>query len=133
MAGWILLLAFLFAATHEAGITKADGFSPVIFLTALSLGWAKTILIITCVGQFFCGMSCVTAGSRMLFAIPIYLRWKAGDSFVQGEWNLGKKWKWMAVQYAPIAMIIIVGGAMLWWVLGARKWFTGPVRTVDIK
>ena len=35
------------------------------------------------------------------------------------------------MNYAPIA----IGGALLlvglWWVLSARKWFTGPVRTID--
>ncbi len=231
VGGWIMLLAFLFAATNEADVTKAGGSVVEIFLTSLSLGWVKLILIIACVGQFFCGMSTVTASSRMLFAfsrdravpghnywtrldknrnpshaaagaataavvltlpalyapkgtsvpiafyavtsvtviglfaafaIPIYLRWRIGENFVQGPWNLGKKWKWMApiavveiiiisiyfilpttpagvpgnkaftwtaVQYAPIAMLIVVGGAMIWWAVSARKWFTGPVIT----
>ena len=44
-------------------------------------------------------------------------------------WN--KAFSWQAVQYAPIAMIVIVGGAMIWWFASARKWFTGPVRTID--
>ncbi len=233
VGGWIMLLAFLFAATHEADITKGGGSVVGIFLTSLPLGWTKLILIISDVGQFFCGMSCITAASRMLFAfsrdravpghnywtrldknrnpshaaagvaagavvltlpalyapaglpgvpiafyavtsvtviglfaafaIPIYLRWRVGEHFVQGPWNLGKKWKWMApiavleiviisiyfmmpttpagipgnkaftwtaFQYAPVAMLIVVGGAMLWWYASARKWFTGPVINV---
>ena len=28
-------------------------------------------------------------GLYIAFAIPIYLRWRAGDSFMQGSWNLG--------------------------------------------
>jgi amino acid transporter len=44
-------------------------------------------------------------------------------------WNDG--FTWSAVNYAPIA----IGGTLLlvalWWVVSARKWFTGPVRTVD--
>ena len=233
VGGWIMLLAFLFAATHVTEINDAFGFSPVIFLTALPLGWAKAILIISCVGQFLCGMSCVTASSRMLFAfsrdravpghslwtrldrnrnpslaaigvvaasviltipalyapagtvvpvafyaitsvtviglflaflIPIWLRWRQGDNFVQGPWNLRNHWKWMCpvavleiilvsiafivptnpggvpwdprfdwtlVQYAPIAIGLVVVGALLWWVLSARKWFTGPVSDVE--
>jgi amino acid transporter len=233
VAGWILLLSFLFAATNVDAINEAFGFSPVIFLTALPLGWAKLLLIITCVGQFFCGMSCVTAGSRMLFAfsrdkavpgnklwtkldknrnpsnaaiglgiagailtlpalwapegtvvpvaffavtsvaviglfagfaIPIWLRFKAGDSFKAGEWNLGNKYKWMApiavaeiviisiyfclpttpagvwgskdfswlsAQYAPIALLVVVGGAYIWWLAGAKNTFKGPNRTID--
>jgi len=226
VAGWILLLSFLYAATDEAGITKAGGISQAIFVTALSTGWAKIVLIISCVGQFFCGMSCVTAGSRMLFAfsrdravpghkywikldknhnpshaafglgiaaliialpavwsavaffavtsmaviglfgsfaIPIWLRWRKGDAFKQGEWNLGKKWKWMApiavleiailsvyfclpgspggvwwsadfkilsANYTPVAFLVVLGGAMIWWWVSAHKHFKGVVRTV---
>jgi len=44
-------------------------------------------------------------------------------------WNEG--FTWLSVNYAPIA----IGGALLlvglWWVLSARKWFTGPIRNVD--
>ncbi|MFZ0323300.1 MAG: amino acid permease [Actinomycetes bacterium] len=43
-------------------------------------------------------------GLYTAFAIPIYLRWRAGSSFVQGSWNLGNKWKWMA----PIAVLEII-------------------------
>ena len=43
-------------------------------------------------------------GLYLAFAIPIYLRWKAGDSFVPGGWTLGNKYKWMA----PVAIIEIV-------------------------
>ena len=38
---------------------------------------------------------------------------------------------WSAVNYAPIAVGGVVGLVALWWVLSARKWFTGPVRNVD--
>ena len=43
-------------------------------------------------------------GLYLAFAIPIYLRWRAGDSFVPGPWTLGNKYKWMA----PIAVLEIV-------------------------
>ncbi len=43
-------------------------------------------------------------GLYLAFAIPIYYRWKAGDSFKQGSWNLGTKWKWMA----PLAIAEIL-------------------------
>jgi len=43
-------------------------------------------------------------GLYVAFAIPIYLRWRAGSSFVQGSWNLGNNWRWMA----PIAIAEIV-------------------------
>jgi amino acid transporter len=38
---------------------------------------------------------------------------------------------WLAVNYSPLAIVVVIGGAALWWVLSARKWFTGPRRTID--
>ena len=116
-------------------------------------------------------------GLYLAFAIPIWLRWRMGDAFKQGDWNLGNKWKWMAplaileivitsiyfilpftpagapafmrgllgapsaeevpfdwkfVNYTPI----VTGGALLllWigWHLSAKKWFTGPKRTIEL-
>ena len=235
VAGWILLLSFLYAATNVTALNEWFGFSPVIFLTSLPIFWAKLIMVLTLVGQFFCGMSCVTAASRMAFAfsrdqavpghnfwrkldknrnpsnaafgvgvfaailtlpaliqveervaplafyavtsvaviglfagfaIPIYLRWRAGDSFKVGEWTLGKHYKWMAplavieiivisiyfvlpvvptanwfspdfdlrdANYAPIALSIVIGGAYIWWLAGAKKTFRGARKTIDEK
>jgi amino acid transporter len=232
IGGWILLLAFLFAATDVDAVNEAGGFSGAIFESALTPFFFKAVIIISTIGQFFCGMSCVTSMSRMTyafsrdgavpgwrlwskvnrnrtpvnaiiagtvagglltlpalykspagvpvafyavvsvcviglyvaFAIPIYLRLRMGDRFVPGPWTLGRKYKvlgwiavieiaiisiyfilpivptgvpgnaefsWSSVNYAPIA----IGGALLgvavWWYASARKWFTGPRRTVD--
>jgi amino acid transporter len=33
--------------------------------------------------------------------------------------------------YAPIALGVVLGLIMLWWVVDARKWFKGPVRNID--
>ncbi len=68
IGGWILLLAFLFAATDPAAVDEQAGFVGAIFETALSSGWAGTIFFISTVGQFFCTVSCMTSCSRMLFA-----------------------------------------------------------------
>jgi len=35
-------------------------------------------------------------GLYLAFAIPIWYRWRQGEGFQQGPWNLGTKWKWMA-------------------------------------
>ncbi len=53
---------------------------------------------------FFAVVSIGVVGLYLCFAVPIYYRWKAGDSFEQGHWNLGSKYKWMA----PVAIIEIV-------------------------
>ncbi|MFN8167769.1 MAG: amino acid permease [Candidatus Nanopelagicales bacterium] len=49
-------------------------------------------------------VSVAVIGLYVAFAIPIYLRWRMGDKFVQGSWNLGTKWKWMA----PVAVLEII-------------------------
>ena len=53
---------------------------------------------------FFAVVSIGVVGLYLCFAVPIYYRWKAGDSFEQGSWNLGSHWKWMA----PVAIIEII-------------------------
>ena len=53
---------------------------------------------------FYAVVSVAVIGLYLAFLVPIFLRWRAGDAFQQGPWNLGKKWKWMA----PVACIEIV-------------------------
>lgn len=53
---------------------------------------------------FFAVVSIGVVGLYLCFAVPIYYRWKAGDSFEQGRWNLGSKYKWMA----PVAIVEII-------------------------
>ncbi|MEU4368553.1 amino acid permease [Micromonospora chersina] len=232
VGGWILLLAFLFAATDVDAINSAGGFSGAIFESALTPFFFKAVIIISTIGQFFCGMSCVTSMSRMAYAfsrdravpgwrlwsrvdrngtpvnaiigatlaglvltlpalyqkagvpvafyavvsvaviglylsflIPIFLRLRMGDRFVAGPWTLGRRYRllgwiavieiaiisvyfvlpivpagvpgnadfsWTAVNYAPLAIGGVLLGVAIWWYASARKWFTGPRRTVDV-
>ncbi|GAA1037620.1 amino acid permease [Virgisporangium ochraceum] len=232
IGGWILLLALLFAATEVDAINESAGFSGTVLETALSSGFFKAVIIISTIGQFFCGMSCVTSMSRMTFAfardrgmpasktlskvdrngtpvaaivfgtaagliltlpalyeapngvpvafyavvsvaviglyvaflIPILLRLRMGDRFVPGPWTLGRKYKvigwiaaieiivvsiyfilpfspagipgnadfdWKAVNYAPIALLIVVVFVAALWFANGRKHFTGMRRNVD--
>jgi len=109
--------------------------------------------------------SIATIGLYIAYIIPIYLRFRAGDSFDPGPWSLGPKYRvlnviamaWVAficvlfvlpitptgipgnadfdlntVNYAPITVgvtMLLVGG---WWLLSARKWFTGPKSNLDL-
>jgi hypothetical protein len=52
---------------------------------------------------FFAVVSIGVIGLYVAFAIPIFLRWRAGSKFTPGGWTLGSKYKWMA----PIAVIEI--------------------------
>ena len=180
IGGYLLLLAFLYAATDPDIVSSFDpavnpygaGSVMAILFHALTPVLFKLVMVVSTMGQLFCAVACLTSCSRMLFAfsrdgavpghkrwssvnknsvpvnavllcaligmiitlpalwksprgiptafyavvsvgviglylaflVPIWLRWKAGSNFIQGQWNLGNKYKWMNV----IAMIEIV-------------------------
>jgi amino acid transporter len=179
LIGWFVLLAILFAATNVDAVNKGFGTSISVFTSAdMNQNWAEAILVIACVGQFFCGMACVTSCSRTFFAFsrdratpghrfwsrvtggvpvaavlgscglaflivlpalfspdtyvppvpffavtaigtiglyiayvaPVYLRWRAGDSFETRSWTLGPRYKWInaiAVVFVILMFIIL--------------------------
>jgi amino acid transporter len=104
---------------------------------------------------YFAVTSIAVIGLYIAYVIPTFLRLRAGRNFRPGPWNLGN-WSyligWIAVvwvvficimlmmpqfapagnklidylNYAPIAVAIVIGFAGIWWVASARKWFTGP-------
>jgi amino acid transporter len=85
VAGVILVAVFSLIITAPALIPVDVGGvpTPVAFYAVVSIG---------VIGLYWC------------FAIPIWHRWRLGDRFQPGNWNLGKKYKWIAV----IALIDIV-------------------------
>jgi amino acid transporter len=52
---------------------------------------------------FFAVVSIGVVGLYLAFAIPIFLRWRAGEDFRVGKWTLGRKYRWMA----PLAVLEI--------------------------
>jgi amino acid transporter len=66
--GWLVLLAFLFAATHVGAVNNNAGFVGAIFTSALDSWAAKLIILIATVGQFFCGAAGLTSASRTWYA-----------------------------------------------------------------
>ena len=68
--GWVLLLALTFAVQQKDIKTiSSAGFPALAILsTALSSAAAKGVILISTIGQLFCGMACVTSASRMTFA-----------------------------------------------------------------
>ena len=136
---------------------------PVNAVIAIS-GVAWALMIPTMVNGaigYAVGTSVAVIGLNIAFAIPIFLRLRAGRSFETGEWSLGHHYRWISitaivwialvcvlfllpfsprgipgasdfdfefVNYAPIT----VGGSLLlfggWYLVSARKWFTGPLR-----
>jgi amino acid transporter len=95
-----------FAATNTKAINAAGGASQSIIETALSSAAAKAVLVISTVGQIFCGMACLTSASRMTFAF-------SRDGAVPGHnlWRkLGKNRTptWAVVFVAVAALIITI-------------------------
>ena len=107
-----------------------------------------------------------TIGLYIAYVAPVYLRWRAGDSFQQGSWNLGDKWRWInpvavifvivmsiilcfpffstgvpwesdfdwnAFNFTPLVVGVTFLGIWLAWILGARKRYQGPVRTIEFE
>ena len=81
--GWIVLLALTFAAIQNAdGRDSVAAYRRCRSSTALSSAAAKAVILISTIGQLFCGMACVTSGSRMTFAfsrdgaIPGHKLWR---------------------------------------------------------
>ncbi|GLZ29197.1 amino acid transporter [Lentzea sp. NBRC 105346] len=218
IAGWVLLVGITFAIKdYDGAVGSSTGVPPAqIFIDALGLTGGKLLLLIAIGAQLFCGMSSVTANSRMIYAfsrdgalpasgfwhainkrtrtptnaiwlaaggafvlglpylwnatayaavtsiaviglyiayvLPTFLRLLQGDRFQRGPWHLGR-WStlvgWIAVvwvifisvlfmlpqaspvtaknfNYTPIAVLVVLGFAGIWWFASARKWFKGP-------
>jgi amino acid transporter len=104
---------------------------------------------------YFAVTSIAVIGLYIAYVIPTFLRLRAGDSFTPGRWNLGKWSKpigtvavaWTVficimlmmpqfapnggklidyLNYAPIAVGVVIGFAGIYWLVSARKWFKGP-------
>jgi amino acid transporter len=73
---------------------------------------------------FFAVVSIGVVGLYVAFAIPIFLRWKAGANFRPGGWTLGGRYRWMCiVAVVEIAITSIV--ALLPTSSGGAPWYPG--------
>jgi amino acid transporter len=92
--GWFVLLALTFAAIHPHVIDKAAYPALGLIESALSTAAAKAVILISTVGQLFCGMACVTSASRMTFAfsrdgaIPGHRLWRTLGSNRTPTWSV---------------------------------------------
>jgi amino acid transporter len=68
IAGWFVILAFLFAANDVGAVNDGAGFVGAIFTSSLDPWAAKLIFIIATVGQIFCGAAGLTSASRTWYA-----------------------------------------------------------------
>jgi amino acid permease (GABA permease) len=128
IAGWVLLIGVTFAIQNYAGeVGSATGVPPAqIFLDAIGRTGAELLLLIVCVAQLFCGMSSVTANSRMIYAFsrdgalpgsdfwhrvnkrtrtPTNAIWLAAG----GALILGLPYLWNYAAYAAVTSIAVIG------------------------
>ena len=106
--GWIVLLAITFAIqhAHEAEIYKAGYPAVTIIETSLTSAAAKAVLLISTIGQLFCGMACVTSASRMTFAF-------SRDGAVRattcgGGWARAARPTWSVLFVVVFALVITI-------------------------
>jgi amino acid transporter len=101
IAGWAVLLAFLFAAHDLDGVNKAGGSSISIFETAMTnhVWGAKMVLIIATVGQLFCGAAGLTSASRTWYAF-------SRDRGMPGWWLFRRLNRQRVPLYAVIAVSV---------------------------
>jgi amino acid transporter len=96
--------------------------------------------------------SIAVIGLYVAYVSPTLLRLRQGSAFVRGPWHLGR-WSglvgtlavvWVAFitvlfmlptaspitrtsfNYTPVAVAVVLGFAGIWWLVSARRWFSGP-------
>jgi amino acid transporter len=68
LIGWLVILAFLFAANDVEAVNDAGGFVGSIFTSALDPWAAKMVILIATIGQVFCVAAGLTSASRTWYA-----------------------------------------------------------------
>jgi amino acid transporter len=58
---------------------------------------------------YLVGTSIAVIGLYIAYAVPIFLRWRAGDSFQPGAWSLGRHYRWIdPIAVAWVVLIVIL-------------------------
>jgi amino acid transporter len=81
---------------------------PVYAVCAIAvLSWALMLPTLAngAIG-YLVGTSIAVIGLYIAYGVPIYLRWRAGDSFEPGAWSLGRHYKW--INPLAVAWIILI-------------------------
>jgi amino acid permease (GABA permease) len=127
-AGWILLIGITFAIqkTQYGGDLTALVPPAQIFTNAIGATGAKLLLLIAIGAQLFCGMSSVTANSRMIYAfsrdgaLPGSQFWHRVNKRTRTPTNaiwlaavgaliLGLPYLWNSAAYAAVTSIATIG------------------------
>jgi amino acid transporter len=95
----------------------------VIAIAVLSWALMLPTLANGAVG-YLVGTSVAVIGLYIAYSVPIFLRWRAGDSFQAGAWTLGRHYRWIN----PVAVVWILVVCILFLmptVPAAIPWKTG--------
>jgi amino acid permease (GABA permease) len=127
LAGWVLLIGVTSAIQNynpeAAGGIAAPAF---IFVDALGKNWAAVLVFIVVGAQFYCGMSSVTANSRMIYAfsrdgaVPGSQFWHKINPRTRtptnsiwfaavGAFILALPYLWNPVAYSAVTSIAVIG------------------------
>ena len=126
IAGWVLLIGVTSAIQSYS--TEATAVTPAaqVFIDALGKNGGLFLLLIAIGAQFFCGMSSVTANSRMIYAfsrdgaVPGSQFWHRINPRTRtptnsiwfaavGAFILGVPYLWSPVAYAAVTSIATIG------------------------
>lgn len=128
LIGWIVLLAITFAASDVAAVNDGGGGSLPLFESALSTAALKAVVLISTVGQLFCGAACLTSASRMCFAF-------SRDKGLPGSRYLSKVNAKGVPVYAVITMAtaaLVITVPALWGEGGAFPWAFFAVVSITV-
>jgi amino acid transporter len=86
------------------------------FAVLFAVFWAMVVTLPALIGDennytyaFYAVVSITVIGLYIAYVMPVYLRWRIGDSFKPGPWTLGKKYKWVnpaAVIWVAICVVV---------------------------
>jgi amino acid permease (GABA permease) len=127
-AGWLLLIGVTFAIQNYQGeLHSGTGVPPAqIFIDAVGATGGRLLLLIAIGAQLFCGMSSVTANSRMIYAfsrdgaLPFSSFWHRVNKRTRTPTNaiwlaaafafvLGLPYLWNYAAYAAVTSIAVIG------------------------
>ena len=125
-AGWLLLIGITFAIQNYSGAASAPVPAAEVFIQALGNTGAKLLLLVVIGAQLFCGMSSVTANSRMIYAfsrdgaLPGSTFWHKVNPKTRTPTNaiwlaaggaliLGLPYLWNNTAYVAVTSIAVIG------------------------
>jgi amino acid transporter len=89
----------------------------VPYMSVLFIGfWALVITLPALRGNdagvpfaFFAVVSIAVIGLYIAYVIPVFLRWRQGENFERGPWNLGQKYRWLnPIAFTWVGLCVII-------------------------